>query len=311
MVDMSLESAIRSVSMNETENQLARLSALGDAVRMRRVQRGMATREEFAEQVSLGYRVLTDLENGARRLGPKSYGEIEEALAWPPGSCETILAGGTETTTDLDHLERLGKLVQARRIQKGWRTREAFAEQLSFSYRVLCDLENGKRTLGNPSYREVETLLDWTTGSIDTVLAGGEPTLRHATVSSGQQTRGVGRLVIEIDEYPLPPPGPQTMIGDLLTDADSSRNATWALYDGIHQAIAAGAISTERGAALTQQLDLALGCLADVVIRLMQARVAELSQLLEAKGSSDAADVDEPSDEYIEEDTRRIGTAPE
>lgn len=66
---------------------------------MRRVQRGMATREEFAERVNLTYRVLTDLENGARRLGPKSYRKIEETLDWPPGSCEAILIGGWSTTT--------------------------------------------------------------------------------------------------------------------------------------------------------------------------------------------------------------------
>ena len=85
--------------MTEHQNQAARLSALGEAVRMRRVQRGMATREEFAERVNLTYRVLTDLENGARRLGPKSYRKIEETLDWPPGSCEAILIGGWSTTT--------------------------------------------------------------------------------------------------------------------------------------------------------------------------------------------------------------------
>ncbi|WP_040511812.1 helix-turn-helix transcriptional regulator [Gordonia soli] len=74
-----------------------------------------------------------------------------------------------------DDLKRLGNHVQTRRIEMGWSTREKFAEQLSVSYRVVTDLENGKRKLGKATYREVESVLDWETGSVDVVLSGGRP----------------------------------------------------------------------------------------------------------------------------------------
>ncbi|MBM7280316.1 hypothetical protein JTZ10_21465 [Gordonia rubripertincta] len=74
-----------------------------------------------------------------------------------------------------DNLKRLGQLVQARRIAQGWKTREGFADQLSFSYRVLTDLENGNRKLGSASYREIENKLEWRAGSVDKILQGGDP----------------------------------------------------------------------------------------------------------------------------------------
>ena len=72
-------------------------------------------------------------------------------------------------------LKRLGHLVQSRRISRGWKTREDFADDLTFSYRVLTDLENGNRKLGKSSYREVESKLGWEAGSADRVLDGGDP----------------------------------------------------------------------------------------------------------------------------------------
>jgi hypothetical protein len=63
----------------------------------RRKQRGWPTRQEFANNVALTYRVLTDVENGTRRLGPKAYAEIEKALEWQPGSVDAIIHGGEPT----------------------------------------------------------------------------------------------------------------------------------------------------------------------------------------------------------------------
>lgn len=92
------------------------------------------------------------------------------------GGCFLVIPA-TSLLMDND-LMRLGRFVQARRMEKGWATREDFTKQLSFSYRVVTDLENGKRTLGTPAYREIESILDWETGSVDDVLDGGRPHLR-------------------------------------------------------------------------------------------------------------------------------------
>lgn len=90
-----------------------------------------------------------------------------------------------------NELERLGQLVQARRIELGWGKREEFAQQVTFSYRVLTDLENGNRKLGKSSYREIESVLDWETGSVEDILDGGHPRPRP---------RAAPRA-------PIPPPG--------------------------------------------------------------------------------------------------------
>jgi hypothetical protein len=81
-------------------------------------------------------------------------------------------------------LARLGRMVQAMRIEKGWLTREQFAEQVSFTSRVLQDLENGRRRLGKASYLEIEITLGWEPGSVSAILAGGDPTIRQESLSS-------------------------------------------------------------------------------------------------------------------------------
>ena len=69
------------------------LVRLGRAVVAQRKRLGWATREAFEDNIDLTYRVLTDLENGNRKLGAKAYGQVERALRWEPGSIDDILAG--------------------------------------------------------------------------------------------------------------------------------------------------------------------------------------------------------------------------
>ncbi|QSM03791.1 immunity repressor [Mycobacterium phage prophiGD05-3] len=83
--------------MNDGGMEPERLQRLGLYVVERRRQRGWPTRQAFADNVDLTYRVLTDIENGVRALGPKANATIERALLWQPGSIDTILAGGKPT----------------------------------------------------------------------------------------------------------------------------------------------------------------------------------------------------------------------
>ncbi|MFN6548597.1 helix-turn-helix domain-containing protein [Mycolicibacterium nivoides] len=76
---------------------LARLASL---VVERRMQLGMTTRQAFSDRVALTYRVLTDVENGNRRLGRTAYAEIERALGWAWGSIAAVLSGGMPTVLD-------------------------------------------------------------------------------------------------------------------------------------------------------------------------------------------------------------------
>lgn len=75
-----------------------------------------------------------------------------------------------------ERFKRLGAHVVNRRRQLGWPTRQAFADNINLVYRVLSDLENGSRPLGAKAYAEVERVLRWQPGSVDAVLAGGDPT---------------------------------------------------------------------------------------------------------------------------------------
>jgi hypothetical protein len=72
-------------------------------------------------------------------------------------------------------LERLGHHIVSRRVALGYRNRTDFASSLQFTVRTLSDIENGVRKASPGTYAMLENKLGWAPGSIDTVLAGGEP----------------------------------------------------------------------------------------------------------------------------------------
>jgi len=72
-------------------------------------------------------------------------------------------------------LERLGHHVVSRRVALGFRTRTDLADSLQFTVRTLADIERGVRKASAGTYAMLENKLSWTPGSIDTMLAGGEP----------------------------------------------------------------------------------------------------------------------------------------
>ena len=76
---------------------------------------------------------------------------------------------------DGDSLERLGRHVVSRRVALGYRTRTELANSLMFTVRTLADIENGVRKASPGTYAMLENKLGWAPGSIDTILAGGDP----------------------------------------------------------------------------------------------------------------------------------------
>ena len=76
---------------------------------------------------------------------------------------------------DQHDLERLGHHVVSRRVALGYRNRTDLANSLKFTVRTLSDIENGVRRASPGTYAMLENKLAWAPGSIDTILAGGEP----------------------------------------------------------------------------------------------------------------------------------------
>jgi hypothetical protein len=79
-------------------------------------------------------------------------------------------------------LERLGHHIVSRRVALGFRTRTDLANSLQFTVRTLSDIENGVRKASPGTYAMLENKLGWAPGSIDTILAGGEPKELVATL---------------------------------------------------------------------------------------------------------------------------------
>lgn len=72
---------------------------------------------------------------------------------------------------------RLGDLLIARRIELGYKSRTAFAEEKGFpNTRVIAAIENAERqNFTRGSLAQVERAYGWRVGSIDSVLDGGAP----------------------------------------------------------------------------------------------------------------------------------------
>ncbi len=76
---------------------------------------------------------------------------------------------------DQHALEGLGHHIVSRRVALGYRNRTDLANSLQFTVRTLADIENGIRKASPGTYAILENQLSWAPGSIDTILAGGEP----------------------------------------------------------------------------------------------------------------------------------------
>lgn len=96
---------------------------------------------------------------------------------------------------DRRDLERLGHHVVSRRVALGYRNRTDLADSLQFTVRTLADIEHGVRKASAGTYAILENKLGWAPGSIDTILAGGQPTetvptlRRNTTTAPGYALR--------------------------------------------------------------------------------------------------------------------------
>ncbi len=76
---------------------------------------------------------------------------------------------------DRHALERLGHYIVSRRVALGYRNRTDLADSLQFTVRTLADIEHGVRKASPGTYAMLENKLGWAPGSVDAILAGGEP----------------------------------------------------------------------------------------------------------------------------------------
>ena len=98
---------------------------------------------------------------------------------------------------DRHALERLGHHVVSRRVALGFRNRTDLADSLQFTVRTLADIEHGVRKASPGTYAMLENKLSWAPGSIDTILAGGDPKKLWSSGAAPPPAR-----------YPTPPPKP-------------------------------------------------------------------------------------------------------
>jgi hypothetical protein len=137
---------------------------------------------------------------------------------------------------DARALERLGHHVVSRRVALGYRTRVDLASGLQFTVRTLADIEHGVRKASPGTYAMLENKLSWAPGSIDTILAGGEPTELVSTQRRSNPNP-------PSQEYALRPTNPNTLsqasTEDLLLELRrriiaprDRRHETWDDWDG-------------------------------------------------------------------------------
>ena len=74
--------------------------------------------------------------------------------------------------------QRLGEIIVERRLALGW-TQVKFSIAAGVSTMVISDMENGRRAdYQIATLVKVQNALGWATGSIQDILAGGNPTER-------------------------------------------------------------------------------------------------------------------------------------
>ena len=131
---------------------------------------------------------------------------------------------------DRHELERLGHYTVSRRVALGYRNRTDLADSLQFTVRTLADIEHGVRKASPGTYAMLENKLAWAPGSVDAILAGGDPK----------------ELVVKLRSAPHNPP--PTGSADALSRASTEelllelrrriiaprdrRHATWDDWDG-------------------------------------------------------------------------------
>src|SRR4029078_6442929 len=98
--------------------------------------------------------------------------------------------------------ERLGHYIVSRRVALGYRNRSDLAGSLQLTVRTLADVEHRVRKASPGTYAMLENKLAWAPGSVDAILAGGEP---NETVTELRRTPH-HQLASTSGDGPLSPP---------------------------------------------------------------------------------------------------------
>jgi hypothetical protein len=75
-----------------------------------------------------------------------------------------------------ENLARLGHYVTGRRVALGYKQRTDLASVMPLTDRTLARIEKEHKPCEPGTYAIVENALEWRSGSIAAILAGGEPT---------------------------------------------------------------------------------------------------------------------------------------
>jgi hypothetical protein len=87
--------------------------------------------------------------------------------------------------TPLEEISPTGKWSSTPLLPVGYRNRTDLADSLQFTVCTLADIDHGVRKASPGTYAMLENKLAWARGSIDTILAGGEPNELVSTLHRG------------------------------------------------------------------------------------------------------------------------------
>jgi hypothetical protein len=104
--------------------------------------------------------------------------------------------------------KRLADVVIARRVDLGHKFRPSFSEATGFGLRTLGDIETARRdSYDRGTISALEKALGWATGSVTSVLTGGEPIIAAQPQLNGD---GPKRRTAEVLADPVLSPDPDT-----------------------------------------------------------------------------------------------------
>jgi transcriptional regulator with XRE-family HTH domain len=98
--------------------------------------------------------------------------------------------------------KRLGEYVQRRRIALDW-GRDELAARAHMSLRTVASVERGQ----NPRMRDttqyaIEHVLGWAPGSVEAILAGGDPVLTETSDDTGPDLDDLGYVLFWLPQLP-------------------------------------------------------------------------------------------------------------
>lgn len=102
--------------------------------------------------------------------------------------------------------DRLAAHVVSRRVELGYRTRQQFAQaSTGLSVRTLGDVETARRaSYDKGTIAALEQALGWVTGSVNTVLDGGDATPRAETPPDLPEADPADRALARVMKSDLP-----------------------------------------------------------------------------------------------------------